>query len=672
MPPPGKIRHFREDSVELAAISTKAVEILGKHPFDWQLQAAKAIYCGQDVVLDAGTGFGKTLCFSLPLLLDENDLALTISPLSALMIEQAAASRLPTVAVCQQTTSRVGSEHLYHDTVNRKFRQVIVSPEIAVSNEFLRLVLSKKSFTDSVRVVNIDEAHCISEWGGTFRKDYSQLGTLRGRFPKAVCFQVASATLPEHVLDRIKSTLRLSKDIKAIRLTNERPNIALSVRTLRHSKDSKADLRFLIPAHATSAQDIPITLVYCNKRDEAEDCVDRLREWAAEQGISPDAIAYYHALIGEDQKRQLEDRLDKGDVRIQLASEALGMGCDLRKIRRVVLWGLPLTFCSLVQRAGRAGRDLTLEAEAILLVPSSVMKQRAEHSTELTTRVNPISNETSLEDAGASASGTSGFNALVDNEGVRIAADASDGDNDDEIHRPSSTTTSNAKGRRQLFDRNSNSKDLRALLDYAQTKRCRREPWNQYFNNKNKLQLLPSETTTYNPANQTRCCDNCEPRLFQQENILSSTVDKGFKKGKKKKNDKHKADYICTCLRGWRKEVLAPAHYGENSALSTATLMWDKIIEALATCGEQLLDYDQLRRRTRWAMGHDNISGRPNSWGVMLMGELAKIYKALDEKEAIQQKEKEIEQQKKEKHDDEMAYRRNTLIFDNKTPEDYA
>ncbi|KAF9537136.1 hypothetical protein CPC08DRAFT_594868, partial [Agrocybe pediades] len=117
--------------------------------------------------------------------------------------------------------------------------------EIAISNEFLRSVLSKKSFTDSVRVVNIDEAHCISEWGGTFRKDYSQLGTLRGRFPKTICFQVASATLPEHVLDSIKSTLRLSKDTKAIRLTNERPNIALSVRTMRHSKDSKADLRFL-------------------------------------------------------------------------------------------------------------------------------------------------------------------------------------------------------------------------------------------------------------------------------------------------------------------------------------------------------------------------------------------------------------------------------------------
>ena len=46
----------------------------------------------------------------------------------------------------------------------------------------------------------------------------------------------------------------------------------------------------------------------------------------------------------------------------------------MRNIARVILWGLPPTFCSLVQCAGRAGRDLTTEGEAILIVPPGVLK----------------------------------------------------------------------------------------------------------------------------------------------------------------------------------------------------------------------------------------------------------------------------------------------------------
>jgi ATP-dependent helicase YprA (DUF1998 family) len=54
-----------------------------------QLEAAQAVLYGGDVVLDVGTGSGKTLCFTLPLLLNNSDIALTISPLTALMIDQA-------------------------------------------------------------------------------------------------------------------------------------------------------------------------------------------------------------------------------------------------------------------------------------------------------------------------------------------------------------------------------------------------------------------------------------------------------------------------------------------------------------------------------------------------------------------------------------------------------
>lgn len=200
-----------------------------------------------------------------------------------------------------------------------------MSPEIATSSECQKGVLSKSNFIDHVRAVNIDEAHCINIWGGSFRPDYANLGILRGRFPKNVPFLIASATLPEHVLDDIRRKLQLSKDVKMICVTNARPNVALSVRVMQHSDESKGDLRFTIPAHAHRPEDIPITLVYCNQRATTEDVVDRARDWAEEHGILRDCIAFYHALIGEDKKRELEELLAAGVTRILICTDAVGM-----------------------------------------------------------------------------------------------------------------------------------------------------------------------------------------------------------------------------------------------------------------------------------------------------------------------------------------------------------
>ncbi|KAJ7054577.1 hypothetical protein C8F01DRAFT_934789, partial [Mycena amicta] len=63
-------------------------QVLGKSPFKWQLDAAVAILCGENLILDVGTGCGKSLCFVLPLLLDENDIGISVMPLTALMLDQ--------------------------------------------------------------------------------------------------------------------------------------------------------------------------------------------------------------------------------------------------------------------------------------------------------------------------------------------------------------------------------------------------------------------------------------------------------------------------------------------------------------------------------------------------------------------------------------------------------
>jgi superfamily II DNA helicase RecQ len=223
--------------------------------------------------------------------------------------------------------SEVLKEPRLQDIVDGNFRQVIVSPEIVTSSEFHRAVTSKVMFTDRLRVVNIDEAHCINIWGGSFRPDYSELGILRGRIPKNVPFLLASATLPEHVLDDIRLKLRLPKDVKMVRVTNARPNVALSVRAMQKKEKSMGDLRFLIPPRANKPEDIKITLVYCNQRGVAEDGADYARDWVEEEehGIPNETIAFYHALIGEKRKREIEEKLAQGEICILFCTDAVGM-----------------------------------------------------------------------------------------------------------------------------------------------------------------------------------------------------------------------------------------------------------------------------------------------------------------------------------------------------------
>jgi superfamily II DNA helicase RecQ len=88
MPVQSKCQQYSPSEIDLESISNLAFDELDQHPFKWQLEATAAILSGNDVVLDVGTGCGKSLCFSLPLLFSKSDISLTVSPLTALMIDQ--------------------------------------------------------------------------------------------------------------------------------------------------------------------------------------------------------------------------------------------------------------------------------------------------------------------------------------------------------------------------------------------------------------------------------------------------------------------------------------------------------------------------------------------------------------------------------------------------------
>lgn len=220
------------------------------------------------------------------------------------------------------------------EIVQGAYRLVFVSPEILDSKEFRAEVLAKERFYQHLRAAFVDEGHCISQWGGSFRPDYATLGTFRGRLPINVPIVVASATLPDHIMDDIRSKLQLTQDATVVAVTNARPNVALSVRGMKHSDKSKGDLRFVIPEDALYPKDIPVQLIYCNSRTVVEDIADVIRQWLPSTVITTEArhdcVAFYHAKVGEARKRELEEKLRTGETRILVCTDAVGMVSDLQ------------------------------------------------------------------------------------------------------------------------------------------------------------------------------------------------------------------------------------------------------------------------------------------------------------------------------------------------------
>jgi superfamily II DNA helicase RecQ len=131
-------------------------------------------------------------------------------------------------------------------------------------------VLRKTKLASQLLAIIIDEVHCLKLWS-SFRRDYQDLGRLRFILPDRVHFALVSATLPRPVLAPVMSHLGVTSDnLHAIRLSNDRDNIALVVRTMKYPANSFRDLDFLVPASDTSGgsrQHKKFVIFFDNKKE---------------------------------------------------------------------------------------------------------------------------------------------------------------------------------------------------------------------------------------------------------------------------------------------------------------------------------------------------------------------------------------------------------------------
>ncbi|MEO1069694.1 MAG: ATP-dependent DNA helicase RecQ [Cyanobacteria bacterium J06638_6] len=317
----------------------------------------RALLEHRDVLVVLPTGGGKSICFQLPALLQKG-LTLVVSPLVALMenqVQELQAKALPAATLHSQLPPPQRHRTL-RALEEQQLRLLYVSPETLLSAPvWERLCQPELKLNGLI----LDEAHCLVQWGETFRPAYRRLGAVRSalqaRRPQGHTIPIAAftATADPEAQRVLKEVLQLQSP-QVVRLTPHRPNLNLSVKSVVSVGQRKGALHRYLQAHSNQAG-----LVYVRTRKDSEAL--------AEQLASRYRVAPYHAGLSSRDRRRIEADWMDDHLQFVVCTSAFGMGISKANTRWVVHYQAPCTITEYVQEVGRAGRDGNA-AEAFTLV----------------------------------------------------------------------------------------------------------------------------------------------------------------------------------------------------------------------------------------------------------------------------------------------------------------
>ncbi|KAL1717570.1 P-loop containing nucleoside triphosphate hydrolase protein [Schizophyllum commune] len=377
----------------LGGLSEVLTASFGYEPREFQTRAISAQLQRKDVIVHAGTGFGKTAIAAGPHYHDsaKGGVTLMISPLIALHDEQVETFQ----SEFKLTATAVNSSHggcrkeKLQEIVAGKHQIVLISPEMCLSRRFTREVLQNPEFGARVLSVVVDEAHVVSHWGAQFRKKYGQLGQIRAFLPRRTPIVALSATLSARIRDDVLAKLQFHKtDFVSIDVGNDRPNVSLVVRAMQHPMNTYADLDFVIPSSVTEVSDIKKTFIYADNIQSGIEIEDHLEDLLPPDLQSRGIIRPYNAAFSKDYRSEVMRLFREGVVRVLVCTDAAGMGCNIPDIDVVVQWKLTSSLSSFVQRAGRAARGRDRVGLAVLLVePSAFLVDLLQPTTSMDTAI---------------------------------------------------------------------------------------------------------------------------------------------------------------------------------------------------------------------------------------------------------------------------------------------
>ena len=314
-----------------------------------QREIVEHAVAGGDALVLMPTGGGKSLCYQVPAIVHHRagrGVAVVVSPLIALMQDQVGALEELGVGAAFLNSSQEGDagRRIERDLLAGRLALLYAAPERILTPRFLAMLDSLHE-RGLLSLFAIDEAHCVSQWGHDFREEYLGLSVLHERYA-GVPRLALTATADDHTRADIVSRLQL----EAARLfvaSFDRPNIRY---TIAEKDDARKQLLAFLRDEHEGPNGMDSGIVYCQSRKKVEETA----AWLAEQGV---AALPYHAGLDAEVRRRNQDRFQREEGIVMVATIAFGMGIDKPDVRFVAHLDLPKNIEGYYQETGRAGRD---------------------------------------------------------------------------------------------------------------------------------------------------------------------------------------------------------------------------------------------------------------------------------------------------------------------------
>jgi ATP-dependent DNA helicase RecQ len=311
-----------------------------------QLEIIEALLSGRDCVGIMPTGAGKSLTYQIPARV-LGGLTLVVSPLIALMKDQVDAMTEVGLRATYLSASLPPEER------QRRTRALAAGEyELCyAAPEGIEASVGRVLGGLDLRLIAIDEAHCISQWGHDFRPAYRNLTGLKRKFGGVPVLALTATATPAVTADIIGQLAMI--DPACFRGRFFRPNLHLSIyRKGDHDGEASTGTKGVRAAitnlvHARRGRS---GIVYALSRKACESLADHLRE----SGI---AAAAYHAGLEPAERTRVQDAFSRDEIDVVVATVAFGMGIDKSNVRYVIHRDMPRSIESYYQEIGRAGRD---------------------------------------------------------------------------------------------------------------------------------------------------------------------------------------------------------------------------------------------------------------------------------------------------------------------------
>jgi RecQ family ATP-dependent DNA helicase len=305
---------------------------------DLQYEIIINILEGNDIFALLPTSYGKSICYQIPYLYTNKNV-IVVSPLISLMEDQMRELKNKNIdSICLNSSNKNRSEDLYQ-LYNGRTCIIYTTPEYLIMNPKF---IDKLIEYDSLALIAIDECHCISSWGHSFREDYRNLYCLK-QFAPEIPIMALTATATNKVINDIVRNLNLIEPV-IVKHSVDRTNLYIQMEQRNDMTIEKKIVPLLKKLKEGKA------LIYCKTTSETDNLAEKLKK----QKINCES---YHAKKDIKERTETQKKYTNGEIDVVISTIAFGMGINIPDIRTMIHYNCSNDVESYLQEIGRAGRD---------------------------------------------------------------------------------------------------------------------------------------------------------------------------------------------------------------------------------------------------------------------------------------------------------------------------